>query len=97
MEGYVEITREMIECCLNYEIEMMYKDSSELKPSPIEYFKKNGEYKNLFEKYLINNHIEVVDGKFYEPEEVYFADMGLAPDGRPLPDDKLEPITFGDR
>ena len=85
MEGYVEITHEMIEGCLNYEIEMMYKDSSELKPSPIEYFKKNGEYKNLFEKYLINNHIKVVDGKFYEPEAVYFADMGLAPDGRPLP------------
>ena len=97
MEGYVEITREMIESCLNYEIEMMYKDSSELKISSIEYFKKNGEYENLFEKYLINNHIKVVDGKFYEPEEVYFADMGLAPDGRPLPDDKLEPITFGDR
>lgn len=97
MEGYVEITREMIESCLNYEIEMMYKDSSELKISPIEYFKKNGEYENLFDEYLINNHIKVVNGKFYELEEDYFADMGLAPDGRPLPDDKFEPVTFGDR
>lgn len=97
MEGYVEITREMIESCLNYEIEMMYKEFFGTYASPIEYFKKNGEYENLFEEYLINNHIKVVDGKFYEPEAVYFADMGLAPDGRPLPDDKLEPITFGDR
>ena len=37
MEGYVEITREMIEGCLNYEIEMMYQDSSELK-HPIDHF-----------------------------------------------------------
>ena len=43
MEGYVEITREMIEGCLNYEIEMMYQDSSELK-HPIDHFKKTGEY-----------------------------------------------------
>ena len=43
------------------------------------------------------NHIKVVDGKFYEHNEDYFAEMGLAPDGRPLPDDKFEPVTFGDR
>ena len=96
MEGYVEITREMIEGCLNDEIEMMYQDSPELK-YPIDHFKKTGEYEHLFEEYLINNHIKVVDGKFYEPEADYFADMGLAPDGRPLPDDKFEPVTFGDR
>ena len=96
MEGYVEITREMIEACLNDEIEMMYQDSSELK-YPIDHFKKTGEYEDFFEEYLINNHIKVIDGKFYEPNEDYFADMGLAPDGRPLPDDKFEPVTFGDR
>lgn len=96
MKGYVEITREMIESSLNYEIEMMYQDSSELK-HPIDHFKKTGEYEELFKEYLINNHIKVVDGKFYEPEADYFADMGLATDGRPLPDDKFEPVTFGDR
>ena len=96
MKGYVEISREMIESSLNYEIEMMYQESSELK-HPIDHFKKTGEYEELFKEYLINNHIKVVDGKFYEPEEVYFADMGLATDGRPLPDDKFEPVTFGDR
>lgn len=96
MEGYVEITREMIEGCLNDEIEMMYRYSPEIK-HPVYYFKKTGEYEHLFEEYLINNHIKVIDGKFYQPEEDYFADMGLSPDGRPLPDDKLEPITFGDR
>lgn len=82
MEGYVEITREMIEGCLNDEIEMMYQDSPEIK-HPVYYFKKTGEYEHLFEEYLINNHIKVIDGKFYQPEEDYFADMGLAPDGRP--------------
>ena len=51
MEGYVEITREMIESCLNDEIEMMYQDSSELK-YPIDHFKKTGEYEDFFEEYL---------------------------------------------
>ena len=96
MKGYVEITRKMIEDCLNDEIEMMYQDSSELK-YPIDHFKKTGEYEDFFEEYLINNHIKVIDGKFYEPNEDYFADMGLATDGHPLPDDKFEPVTFGDR
>lgn len=33
----------------------------------------------------------------HEPNEDYFVDMGLAPDGRLLPDDKFESVTFGDR
>ena len=96
MKGYIEITREMIEGCLDDELEFMFEDVP-FKTSASEHFKKIGTYEDFFENYLINNHIKVIDGKYYEPDEDYFASMGLAPDGSPLPGDKLEPPTFGDR
>lgn len=96
MKGYIEITREMIEGCLDDELEMMFEEER-FKPSASEHFKKIGTYELFFENYLTNNNIKVIDGKYYEPDEDYFAAMGLAPDGRPLPGDKLEPPTFGDR
>lgn len=96
MKGYIEITREMIEGCLNDELEMMFEEE-QFKPSASAHFKKIGTYEELFENYLINNHIKIIDGKYYEPDEDYFAAMGLAPDGRPLPGDKFETLTFGDR
>lgn len=94
MKGYVEITREMIEGCLDDEIEIMFDG----KKSP-EWFKNEapGTYEEMFQDYLNRNNIKEVNGRFYEPDEDYFAAVGLAPDGRPLPDDKLEPPTFGDR
>lgn len=96
MKDYIEITREMIEGCLDDELEMMFEEEK-FKPSAAEHFKKIGTYEELFENYLFNNHIKVIDGKYYELDEEDFAAMSLAPDGRPLPGDKFEATTFGDR
>jgi len=78
------------------ELEMMFEEEH-FKPSASDHFKKIGTYEIFFENYLTNNNIKVFDGRYYEPDEDYFAAMGLAPNSRPFPDDKVEPPTFGDR
>lgn len=97
-QRFIEITREMIEGCLDDELEIMYEGCG-FKPSAPEWFKnlKDGTYEKMVADYIDRNNIVVINGRYFEPNEDYFEYQGLQPDGRPYPDDKYEPPTFGDR
>lgn len=85
--GYVEITREMIEGCLDDDLIEMY---DELEPEIVK-TEHPETYEEYIKEYCDHNDILIINGKYYEKnDEEYYKQMGLQPDGTPYPDDKYE-------